>query len=87
MRGGITQNTIPDQELSKRQVGKWLCNDPTGKSEYTSKADGTWSEEGTYFFSDGNYEVHLKGEWYKGGYYYKGLLKATRRTESALTIG
>jgi len=65
-----------DIELSQMQVGKWLCDDPTGKSEYTFKADGTWAEKGVYYFDDGNRNVSLGGQWYiKDGYYYQKLEK------------
>jgi uncharacterized protein len=70
----VLAQPLSDEELSKRQVGQWLCDDPTGKSEFAFNADGTWSEKGVYFSKDGNYDVDLRGEWLiREGYYYQKL--------------
>lgn len=72
--GNKVQDLKSDQELSKMQVGKWLCDDPTGKSKFVFKPDGTWSEEGLYYFDDGNRKISFSGRWYiKDGCLYQTL--------------
>lgn len=64
-----------DAELTASIVGKWTAQDRTGSTVYNFNEDGTWTEDGVYFLSDGTQAVSLAGEWYVNkGFFYHSVL-------------
>ncbi|GAB6082985.1 hypothetical protein JCM30471_18990 [Desulfuromonas carbonis] len=67
---------MSDEEMTNKIIGEWYAEDENGSTVYLFNKDGSWTENGVYYFKDGPKEVSLEGKWYiEKSHFYHSVVK------------